>query len=199
MAQSHLNQFILLCLSLLLSACAATPATNFYVLEAKSPVSIPTGNGKKRLIGIGPLTIPALLERRQIITRKDNNSIEMAEFHQWAAPLKDNILTVLSKDIAAQQANAIVRAYPWSAYGEVEYRIIIDISRFDSQLSKSANLEASWAIMEEVNHTIISNGETKITQPLTDANYENVVLALDKLLSEFAQQLSVQLHQLLQK
>jgi uncharacterized lipoprotein YmbA len=156
-------------------------------------------NGKKRLIGIGPLTIPALLERRQIVTRKDNNSIEMAEFHQWAAPLKDNILTVLSKDIAAQQTNAIVRAYPWSAYGEVEYRIIIDISRFDSQLSKSANLEASWAIMEEVNHTIISNGETKITQPLTNANYENVVLALDRLLSEFAQQLSVQLHQLARK
>jgi uncharacterized lipoprotein YmbA len=168
-------------------------------LEAKTPASVSTVNGKKRLIGIGPLTIPALLERRQIVTRKDNNSIEMAEFHQWAAPLKDNILTVLSKDIAAQQTNAIVRAYPWSAYGEVEYRIIIDISRFDSQLSKSANLEASWAIMEEVNHTIISNGETKITQPLTDANYENVVLALDKLLSEFAQQLSVQLHQLLQK
>jgi hypothetical protein len=53
--------------------------------------------------------------------------------------------------------------------------------------------------MEEVNHTIISNGETKITQPLTNANYENVVLALDRLLSEFAQQLSVQLHQLARK
>jgi hypothetical protein len=160
---------------------------------------VSTVNTKKRLIGIGPLTIPALLERRQIVTRKDNNSIEMAEFHQWAAPLKDNILTVLSKDVAAQQTNAIVRAYPWSAYGEVEYRIIIDITRFDSQLGKSANLEASWAIMDENNHSIISNGETKITQPLNDANYENVVLAMNKLLSEFSQQLSVQLHQLPQK
>jgi uncharacterized lipoprotein YmbA len=198
-AQSHLNQFIPLCLGFLLSACATTPPTNFYLLEAKSPTYIPTPSTKKHLIGIGPLTIPALLERRQIVTRKENNSIEMAEFHQWAAPLKDNILSVLSKDVAAQHANTIVRPYPWSAYGEVEYRIIIDITRFDSQLGKSANLEASWAIMEETNHTIISNGETKIAQPLTDPSYESVVQAFDKLLVQFSQQLSLALHQLPQK
>jgi hypothetical protein len=53
--------------------------------------------------------------------------------------------------------------------------------------------------MDESNHSIISNGESKITQPLNDANYENVVRAMNKLLADFSQQLSVALLKLPQK
>lgn len=197
MSTKHL---IGLCGSFLLTACTTTPPTNFYILEAQSPaVASTTASAKKRLIGIGPLSLPALVDRRQIVTRQKNNSIQMAEFHQWAAPLKDNVLTVLSKNVAAQQPNALVKAYPWSAYGDMDYRVMVDISRFDSQLGKAANLEASWVIMEEKNHTIVSNGQTKIEQPLNDTSYESVVLTLGKLLSEFSQQLSSALNQVPQK
>jgi uncharacterized lipoprotein YmbA len=154
-----------------------------------------TAIAKKRLIGIGPLSLPALLDRRQIVTRAENNSVKMAEFDQWAAPLKDNVLAVLSKNVATLQPDAIVRSYPWSVYGDVDYRVIIDISRFDTQLGKTANLEASWAIMEEKNHTIVSNGQANIKQPLNDASYASAAQALSKLLSEFSQKLSLALVQ----
>ncbi|MDD1617378.1 MAG: hypothetical protein CG439_2516 [Methylococcaceae bacterium NSP1-2] len=199
MLNKYLNG-LTLCASFLLTACAPTPPTNFYTLEAlNQPVGSSTTSAKKRLIGLGPLSLPALVDRKQIVTRDENNAIQMAEFHQWAAPLKDNVLSVLSKNMAALQPNVIVRAYPWSVYGEMDYRVIIDISRFDSQLGKSANLEANWVIMEEKNHTIIGNGQTNIQQPLNDANYQTIVQAQNKLLSEFSRQLSVALQQLPQK
>ena len=155
MLNKHSNRFIMLCVSALLSACASTP-TNFYTLESQSrpPAVTTTASAKKPLIGIGPLSLPALLDRKGIVTRAENNSVQIAEFDQWAAPLQNNVIAVLSKNVATLQPNAIVRAYPWSVYGNVDYRVIIDISRFDTQLGKSANLEASWAIMEEKNHTI---------------------------------------------
>lgn len=195
MSTTYLKGSIALVLGSLLTACA-TPPTQFYQLEATSPpIVTSTTTAKKMLIGIGPLSLPALVDRKQIVTRGANNAIQLAEFHQWATPLQDNVLNVLSKNIAAQQSNAIVRSYPWSVYGEMDYRVIIDISRFDSQLGKSANLEASWAIMSEKNHTIISNGQTNIQQLLHDERYESAVLALNKLLSELSQQLSLALHQ----
>jgi hypothetical protein len=199
MSNTYLNGCIALILGSLLTSCA-TPPTHFYQLEAAStpPVTSNT-TAKKTLIGIGPLSIPALVDRKQIVTRSENNAIQLAEFHQWATPLQDNVMTVLSKNIAAQQSNAIVRNYPWSVYGEMDYRVIIDISRFDSQLGKSATLEASWAIMSEKNHTIISNGQTNSQQPLHDGSYDSAVLALNKLLSELSQQLSLALHQVAQK
>ena len=200
MLNKYSNRFILLCLSALLTACASAP-TNFYTLEAQSrpPVATSTSNAKKPLIGIGPLSMPALLDRRGIVTRAENNSVQIAEFDQWAAPLKDNVIAVLSKNVAILQPNAIVRAYPWSPYGDVNYRVIVDISRFDTQLGKSVNLEASWAIMEEKNHTIVSNGQTKLQQPLNDASYNSAAQGLSKLLSELSQQLSLALVQVQQK
>ncbi len=196
MLNKHLNRFILLCAGVLLTACASTP-THFYTLEAQSrpPVASSTSSTKKMLIGIGPLTLPALLDRKGIVTRADNNSVQIAEFDQWAAPLQNNVIAVISKNVAALQPNAIVRAYPWGVYGNVDYRVIIDITRFDTQLGKSVNLEASWAIMEEKNHTIVGNGQTKLQQMLNDPSYNSAAQGLSKLLSDLSQQLSMALVQ----
>ncbi|MDD1642377.1 MAG: PqiC family protein [Methylococcaceae bacterium] len=200
MLNKYSNRLILLCLSALLTACASAP-TRFYTLESLSrpPIATTTASAKKLLIGIGPLTLPALLDRKGIVTRAENNSVQIAEFDQWAAPLKDNVIAVISKNVAILQPDAIVRAYPWAVYGNVDDRVIIDMTRFDTQLGKSANLEASWAIMEEKNHTIIGNGQTKLQQPLDDASYNKAAQALSKLLSEFSQQLSRALVQVPQK
>ena len=200
MLNKHLNRFILLSVSALLTACASTP-TNFYTLEAQSrpPVATSTSSVKRTLIGIGPLTLPALLDRKGIVTRAENNTVQIAEFDQWAAPLQNNVIAVLSKNVAALQPDAIVRAYPWSVYGNVDYRVIIDITRFDTQLGKSANLEASWAIMEEKNHTIVGNGQIKLQQPLNDPSYNSAAQGLSKLLSDLSQQLSMALVQVPQK
>ncbi len=189
------NRFVMICVSCLLTACASTAPTNYYVLESLSQPPLVTAHTTENniLIGIGPLSLPAVLDRDQIVTRTENNNIQIAEFDQWAAPLKGNIISILRQNMATLQPNFIVRAYPWNAYGDVNYRVIVDISRFDTQLGKSVNLEASWSIMEEKNHTIISNGQVKLDQQLTDASYNNAAQALSKLLSKFSQKLSLDL------
>lgn len=194
-------RFIILCVSGLLSACASSPPTHFYTLESQSrpPATTTSAIAKKPLIGIGPLSLPALLDRNQIVTRTEDSSIQLAEFDQWAAPLKDNVIAVLSENVSILQPNAIVRAYPWSIYGNVDYRVIIDITRFDTQLGKWVNLEASWVIMEETTLAIISNGQVKLQSPLNDASYNTVVQELSKLLGEFSQQISLSLVQVLQR
>ncbi len=187
----RLSKWFIICTTgVLLSACLSTP-TQFYVLEPLSePPSSPTATEKKRQIGIGPVSIPALLERKQIVTRLPDNSVKIAEFNQWASPLKDNITQVLTHNLTTLQAGDLIRAYPWSAYGAVDYRIIIDIIRFDTRQEQSVNLEANWAIMNEKNHTLMSNGHTKIERPLDDPSYPAAVKALNKVLGEFSHELS---------
>jgi uncharacterized lipoprotein YmbA len=195
MANQFLKWLIALSAGTLLSACTSSP-THFYVLEPLSePQPSPSlpATEKKRQIGVGPISIPTLLERKQIVTRLPDNSVEIAEFHQWASPLKDNIVQVLTHDLAMLQTNDLVRAYPWSAYGAVDYRIIIDIIRFDTRPEQSVNFEASWAIMNEKDHTLVSNGRTKIECPLNDASYPSTVKALSKILNDFSQELSAAL------
>ncbi|MDZ4149644.1 PqiC family protein, partial [Methylicorpusculum sp.] len=114
----------------LLSACTATPPTHFYVLEPQFDVPAVSADTqvKKLIVGIGPISIPALLERKQLVTRDADNNLQIAELHQWAAPLKDNIAEVLAQNLTALQPSQIIRAYPWSAYGSIDYQIIVQIS-----------------------------------------------------------------------
>ncbi len=194
MANQFLRWLILLSLGSALSACMSTPPPQFYVLESLSePSPSLTATEKKRQIGIGPISIPALLERKQIVTRLPNNSIKVAEFHQWASPLKDNVAEVLTHNLATLQPNGLIRTYPWSVYGAVDYRVIIDIVRFDSHPDQSVNFEATWAIMDEKNHTLLSNGRSKIEHPMDDSSYPSTVKALSKILSEFSRELAVAL------
>ncbi len=185
----HSKWLIAVCI--LLSSCMSNPPTQFYVLEPLSEPALSSTTDQKQQIGIGPVSLPTLLERKQIVTRLPDNSVQIAEFHQWAAPLKDNVAQVLTHNLAILQPNNLMRAYPWSAYGNVDYRVIVDIIRFDTSPEHSVNLEANWAIMNEKNHRLVSNGHTKLEHPLTDASYPATVKALNKILSEFSQELAL--------
>ena len=198
MLNKNLNELILVCVFGFLTACASTAPTHFYTLEplSQNQAKVSATVAKKLLIGIGPLSLPTLLDRRHIVTRTENNSIEIADFDQWAAPLKDNIIAVLSKNVATLQPNMMVRGYPWSVYGDMDYRVIIDITRFETQRPKSVSLEANWAIMEEKNHKIINNGQTKIEQSLSNESYDSMAQGLSKLLSDFSQQIALALVQI---
>jgi len=182
----------------LLSACTATPPTQFYVLEPQFDVpAVSTDTQvKKLIIGIGPISIPALLERKQLVTRDADNNLQIAELQQWAAPLKDNIAEVLAQNLTALQPSQIIRAYPWSSYGSIDYQIIVQISRFDAKPEQSANLEANWAIMDQKTHTVVSNGFSKIQAKPENATTAGTVKALNNTLATLSQELAKALSKL---
>ncbi|MGD8283632.1 MAG: ABC-type transport auxiliary lipoprotein family protein, partial [Desulfobacterales bacterium] len=51
-------------------------------------------------IAIGPVTIPAALDRSQIVTRDGTNKIRLSENHRWAGPLQQDIAAVLADNIS---------------------------------------------------------------------------------------------------
>lgn len=180
-----------------LAGCASTPSTHFYVLEAVSqPPPASSIVAKKRLIGIGPITLPSLLDRQQIVTRAFGDNVEIGEFHQWAAPLKDDVLEVLTQNLSQLQPSYFIKAYPWSAYGTVNYRVLVDIIRFDARPGLEADFEAAWAIMDEETHQIIDNGHSKLSRPLHDRSYPAIVHELSQILGQFCSELSVELQKL---
>lgn len=181
-------------LVLLVTACANAPSVQFYVLEPLSQTSASTiASTGQRSIGIGPVSVPALLERKQIITRHGGNAVQIAEFQQWASSLQDNLLQALTRNISTLQPNNIVRAYPWNVHGTVDFQIVVDIIRFDTTPRKSANLEANWTIKNENTHEILKTGHSVINHSLSDSSYPETVRALSKLLGEFSQELSLAL------
>ena len=186
--------FITALLLILLSGCIRAPTVQFFVLEPLSQsASSVVESSKQRTIGIGPVTVPSLLEHKQIITRSSNNTVQIAEFQQWASPLQDELLQAVSRNLSTLQPNNIVHTYPWSIHGTVDLQVIIDIIRFDTIPGESANLEANWTIKDENSHNILKNGHSLINHSLSDSSYPATVRALSRILGEFSRELSLEL------
>lgn len=191
-AYSVTRRFLTYALSLTVAACASTPPTRFYVLEplATDGTTV-AGREPKRIIGVGPIALAALLERKQLVIRAIDHSVEIPEQHQWAAPLREMITQTLTENLGVLLPKDLVKAYPWSAYGKVDYRLLADIIRFDATPGQTANLEANWAVMNEAGHTILKHGQVKMSRPLSDSSYSASVKALNELMNDFSRQVAV--------
>lgn len=181
---------------IVLTGCASSPSVQYYVLEPLSTPSQSNADIKdQHSIGVGPITVPALLESKKIVTRLTDNTVQIAQFHQWASPLQDNLVQTITRNLSALQPNAIVRAHPWSVYGTVDLQIIIDIVRFDTTPGKSANLEANWAIKNEKTNTLLKSARSVISLQLADTTYPETIRSLCYILAQFSQELSLALRQ----
>jgi uncharacterized protein len=66
-----------------LSGCANTPPTRFYVLPALTgaeTAALSSGGKPDLTIGVGPVTLSPYLDRRQIVTRASRAKLELGEF-----------------------------------------------------------------------------------------------------------------------
>lgn len=174
-----------------LAACQSAPPVQFYVLESTAPKPTDVkGPSKAFTIGIGPVSVPALLDRKKIVTHLAGNGVQIAEFQQWATPLQDNLTETLARNLSQLQPRQIIRNYPWSVYGNVDVQVIIDFARFDTTPGKSTNLEAKWTIKSEKNQAILQNGHTELSYALPDSTYPGTVRGLSNILSAFSQELA---------
>lgn len=189
---SLIRRFLPCAVSLTVAACASTPPTRFYILEPLPAAGTTAASHEpKRIIGVGPIALAALLERKQLVIRAADQSIEISEQHQWAAPLRDNITQTLTENLTTLLPEDLVKAYPWSAYGRADYRLLVDVIRFDAMPGQAANLEANWAVMAEKNHGIVRHGQVSMSLPLSDSSYAASVKALSNLMNDFSRQVAV--------
>jgi uncharacterized lipoprotein YmbA len=141
----YLNTFMLACwLVVTLSGCARSPQVNFYTLDplvvADAVVTPPPFS-----IAVGPLTLPDVIDRPQLVLTTSSSRVSILEMHHWAEPLKRAIPRLLADNLSRLLGSDRVASYPQSASNEADYRIIVDVLRFESS-DNSVTLETLCTI-----------------------------------------------------
>ncbi len=142
--------FIFGVLVLVLSGCASTPPTRFFVLSP-SPNFEKVGNrqGERCLaIGIGPVKLPEYLNQPEIVTRVSQNELTLDEFAKWAEPLEDNISRALSENISSLLCTRSIALFPWRGGTPIDYRIDLQVIQMVGTLGESAVLDITWSIVD---------------------------------------------------
>ena len=128
-----------LLLALVLTGCMGNPPReSFFTLNAPEP---PAAAADAPSIAVGPVTIPAIVDRPQIVVRLGPNQVQIVEQSRWAEPLKGAIPRV----VAANLAGALGARLAPGRNGDADYRIALDVQRFESP-SDAVLIEALWTV-----------------------------------------------------
>ena len=125
------------------SGCGTTAPSRFYTLDVTAvsdgaaPVSYP--------IMVGPVSVPAAVDRPQFVVQAAPNRVDVDEFNRWAAPLNDAVAQVVAGDLVKLLGTPNVAAAPMANF-DPAYRATIDVQRFDSVPGQAALLEAVWTV-----------------------------------------------------
>ncbi|OGV60030.1 MAG: hypothetical protein A2X45_12600 [Lentisphaerae bacterium GWF2_50_93] len=162
-----------------LAGCASSPS-KFYTLNSTAK-----GDGKAAAdcsVAVGPVSIPAEVDRPQFTVQSEPNRVSIDEFNRWAGPLNSNIARVIAGDLAVLLGTQHVVAVPLANL-DPAYRVTIDIQRFESVPGKSANIEAVWVVRKSVGGLPVS-GRTSVSEPATGEGFEALAAAHSRALAK---------------
>jgi uncharacterized lipoprotein YmbA len=179
-------------LTLVVGGCGSTAPSRLYLLHAvpSSPAAEAGGSGDLTL-GIGPVVIPGYLDRPQIVTRTSGHEIRTAEFDRWGEPLKESLTRVLAGNLSRMVGTDRIAFFPWRGDGLIDYRVTMDVTRFDGALGGDATLEARWVLTAEKSDSVLAVRHSILSAPVeAQGGYEGLVAALSQLLADLSRQIA---------
>ena len=181
---------VTLFLSILAIAGCVTPKhnkTRFFLLDSKheQPQKVGAYNGTITLVSVA---VPHYLKRPQIVTRSNKNELELAEFHQWAEGLEENITRVLHENLSEMFPTGKVLMPQQYRIPKETLKLSINITSFERIENGKVQLKAWWVLQKDEKEKQFSIEMQSKAVAISD--YSLTVATMSKLLDEFSQQIA---------
>jgi len=148
-------------------------------------------------LGIGPVTVPEYLKKSQIATRLgDGNRYQFDEFHRWAGIIEKDIASAIGNNLGAMLGSDRIAFFPWMHYFKPQYRVVIEIIQFDSDLNSDAVLSSRWAVADGPGENILISGKSDFRRTLENPSYDALVDAEKLLLADLSRDIADQVSKL---
>ena len=165
-----------------------TQAPRLFVLDATQPE---TSAAKLDLsIGVGPISMPKRLDRPQILTRTTLHEVRLAEFDQWAEPLDRSFARVVAENLARLLPTDRATVYPWNRGADIDWKIEIDVSRFEREPDGSVTLAARWQVIDDRERRIVHHGASTLRETPDRSETGALVAALSRTVAALSREIA---------
>jgi uncharacterized protein len=169
-----------------LVACAGQP-DHFYALStlpetARAPAA---GFGTHIVLSV---SIPSLVDRRQMIVDASGEQLLVLEHERWAAPLSDLVAQTLARDLEQRRADILVADRGFDQDDVKPVRMRIDVVRLSARRGGRATLEAHWRIVDPASKADLVGGGT-FSAPIEDDDYAAIARSFSICLASLADRL----------
>lgn len=169
-----------------LTGCGATAPSRFYTLDSTaSPEGAPDAD---TTIAVGPVTLPAAVDRPQFVVQLAPNRVDIDEYNRWAGPLDDNIARVIAGDLAVLLGAPRVAGASFANFNP-DYRVTIDIQRFESIPAEAALIDALWTVRKSADrHT--RSGHTLAREAVQGKDFDALAAAHSRALAQISRDIA---------
>jgi uncharacterized lipoprotein YmbA len=182
----RLAAFALACTLVLLAAGCSSPPAKFYTLSA---AATPAATPSKLSVVVGPVSVPSVIDRPQIVVTTSANQVAVDEFSRWASPVQDNIARVVAENLVALLGTPRVTLHQSSLGADVEYRVQIEVRNFESAPGKYASLDAVWTV-RRLKDSKTETGRTSVREPVDGDNFEALAAAHSRAIAKMSQEIA---------
>jgi uncharacterized protein len=165
-----------------LAAGCASPASRFYTLSAANP---PAATPSNLSVVVGPVSVPAVVDRPQIVVSTGPNQVRLEEFNRWAAPLQNTIARVVAENLVAMLGTPRVILSSQTLGADTDYRAAIEVQRFESAPGEAAILDAVWTVSRAKDGKSLT-GRTTVQEVTSDKSYDALAAAHSRALARLS-------------
>lgn len=175
----------------LLCGCASAPATRYYVLAATADAPARRAATAVAVV-IKDVRLPQYLARPQIVTRGSDHRVRMAEHEQWAGDLHQDLMRVLTENLGRLLESDRVIAAPHTLRLQPDYRVEVEILRFERDAGGRVQLSARWWLTRGSDAALLESPQTTLlgAQLGESAAYEALIASMSSVYGELAQMIA---------
>ncbi len=152
-----------------LGACTSLPAPVFHSLMPASTVTGPRVSAAGAVAWeVLPVTVPAQVDQPQWVVQSVDGSLAVLEQQRWIAPLSAEIGAAVAERLT-QMVGAPAAASS-VANGE-QWRVRVEVQRFDAAPGRETRLEARWSLRSAVDGAPTLSCRGEFVQAVSGTGY----------------------------
>lgn len=186
----HTRLAVLLLAASLASGCSilkAAPDTSKYFLLSSTDqgATAHAGMHSEVRFGLGPVKFPGYLDTQQIVRIGAGGSVDYIRGAYWAESLSDGFSRSLLYRTGARIGTPNAVAYPWYATAGVDWKVPVDVLRFEATSDGRAVLVARWSV-ERTRDGRVMAGAQSVLEETAGGDPALVVDALSRCVDRLA-------------
>jgi uncharacterized lipoprotein YmbA len=167
---------------LLLGGCGAAEPTRFYLLSPEWDAAAERRSGP--IVFVDQATIAPYLDRAQLVSRIAPDQVAFNDVRTWAEPVTSMITRYLVDVLGTGFGRDRVLETPARRDLAPDFRLAIDVQRFDGDQAGIMVLDARWTLLAGPDERFIATGRERIAETAADpASWDARVTALGRALS----------------
>ena len=184
--------FLSLVLLTLLSGCARSTPTRYYLLEsALEPVKADTLPSKN--LRVAQVTVPDYLDRNSIVSRVNGETeLVVSQFHAWAEPVGHGVRRVVQEVLTPPLLAVGLNVLAPGDDTRADYVLLVDLQRLDGNFDSKAVLEARWTLKNR-HDDVIARGIYADAEPVAGNTYDVLTAAESRMVRRMGEHLAARL------